>query len=327
MLLGTPAPPGAEPAVNLVAFLRRRLLQMMPVLLGISLITFYMIHLIPGDPARNMLGPRATPERVAELRRVLGLNRPLPIQYGYFLSGVVRGDLGESLYYRQAVRPLVFERLPATIFLVAYSALLALVISVPLGIFAAVRRHTWVDQVIRAIFLVTLAMPAFWLGILFILFLGLRLDLFPIGGYGDTFLDRLYHLFLPSLTLALSLSPLLIRSLRTSMIGNLGAQYVTTARAKGLRERSIITAHLLRPSLISTVTILGVNLGFLIGSTVIIETVFAIPGLGFMMISSIQSRDYPVIQAVTMVLAVLVIVINVLTDLAYAMLDPRVSYD
>jgi len=313
--------------MNLLVFLRRRLIQTVPVLLGISLITFFMIHLIPGDPARNMLGPRATPERIAELRQSLGLDRPLGIQYGRFLAGVAHGDLGESLYYRQAVRPLVFERLPATVFLILYSALLALIISLPLGVLAAVRRNTWVDQVIRAIFLVTLAMPAFWLGILFILFLGLRLDLFPIGGYGETFLDRLYHLFLPSLTIALSLSPLLIRSLRTSMIGNLRAQYVTTARAKGLRERSIIMAHLLRPSMISTVTILGVNLGFLVGSTVIIETVFAIPGLGFMMVSSIQSRDYPVIQAVTMVLAVLVILVNLLTDLAYAVLDPRVSYD
>ncbi len=313
--------------MNLLAFLRRRVIQTVPVLIGISFITFFMIHLIPGDPARNMLGPRATPERVAELRRALGLDRPLGVQYGYFIAGVVRGDLGESLYYRQAVRPLVFERLPATVFLITYSALLALVISLPLGILAAVRRNTWVDQAIRAIFLVTLAMPAFWLGILFILFLGLRLDLFPIGGYGESFPDRLYHLFLPSLTIALSLSPLLIRSLRTSMIGNLRAQYVTTARAKGLRERSIVIAHLLRPSMISTVTILGVNLGFLIGSTVIIETVFAIPGIGFMMVSSIQSRDYPVIQAVTMVLAVLVILVNLLTDLAYAALDPRVSYD
>jgi peptide/nickel transport system permease protein len=313
--------------MNLLVFLRRRLIQTVPVLFGISLITFFMIHLIPGDPARNMLGPRATPERVAELRQSLGLDRPLGIQYGRFLAGVARGDLGESLYYRQAVRPLVFERLPATVFLILYSALLALLISLPLGVLAAVRRNTWVDQVIRAIFLVTLAMPAFWLGILFILVLGLRLDLFPIGGYGETFLDRLYHLFLPSLTIALSLSPLLIRSLRTSMIGNLRAQYVTTARAKGLRERAIIMAHLLRPSMISTVTILGVNLGFLVGSTVIIETVFAIPGLGFMMVSSIQSRDYPVIQAVTMVLAVLVILVNLLTDLAYAVLDPRVSYD
>jgi peptide/nickel transport system permease protein len=312
--------------MNLATFLVRRLVQMIPVLFGISLVTFFMIHLIPGDPARAMLGPRATPDRVAELRQQLGLDRSLPVQYGHFLSDVVRGDLGRSLYYRQAVRPIVFDRLGATVILVAYSGVLALVISIPLGIAAAVKRNTWVDQAIRAVFLVTLAMPAFWLGILFILFFGLRLDLFPIGGYGDSFPQHLWHLFLPSLTIALSMAPLLIRGLRTSMVGNLGALYVTTARAKGLRERAIVAGHVLKPSLISMVTILGVNLGFLIGSTVVVETVFAIPGLGFLMVSSIQSRDYPVIQAVTLVLAVLVILVNLLTDVVYALLDPRVTY-
>ena len=313
--------------MNLFAFLRRRVVQMVPVLIGISLVTFFMIHLIPGDPARNMLGPRATPERVAELRRELGLDEPLLSQYGRFLAGVVRGDFGTSLYYRQAVGPLVMERLPATVFLIVYSALLALIVALPLGIVAAVRRNTWVDQLIRTASLVTLAMPAFWLGVLFILFFGLQLGWFPIGGYGDTFRDRLHHLFLPALTIALAMAPILIRSLRSSMVGNLRAQFATTARAKGLTDRHVVTGHVLRPSLISTVTVLGVNLGFLIGSTVIIETVFAIPGLGFLMVSSIQTRDYPVIQAVTLVMAILVITINLLTDMAYTLLDPRVSYD
>jgi peptide/nickel transport system permease protein len=313
--------------MNLLAFLRRRVVQMLPVLLGISVITFFMIHLIPGDPARNMLGPRATPERVAELRHALGLDEPLPNQYLTFLSGVVRGNFGTSLYYRQAVGPLVLERLPATVFLVAYGAILALAIAIPLGIVAAVRRNTWLDQVIRTLSLVTLAMPAFWLGVLFILFFGLRLGWFPVGGFGETFGERMHHLFLPALTIALAMAPILIRSLRSAMAGNLRAQYATTARAKGLSERGVVVGHVLRPSLISTITVLGVNLGFLIGSTVIIETVFAIPGLGFLMVSSIQARDYPVIQAVTLVLAVLVVLINLCTDLAYALLDPRVSYD
>ncbi len=313
--------------MNLLAFLRRRVIQMIPVLLGISLITFFMIHLIPGDPARNMLGPRATPERVAELRQSLGLDEPLWFQYRRFLTGVLRGDLGTSLYYRQAVGPLVMERLPATIFLVVYSTVIALVVAIPLGIIAAVRRNTWIDQAIRTISLITLAMPAFWLGVLFILYFGLYRGWFPIGGYGESFAEHLHHLFLPALTIALAMAPILIRSLRTSMAGNLRAQYATTARAKGLTEPSVVTGHVLRPSLISTVTVLGVNLGFLIGSTVIIETVFAIPGLGFLMVSSIQTRDYPVIQAVTLVMAVLVVLINLLTDMTYALLDPRVSYD
>ena len=313
--------------MNLLTFLRRRLVQMIPVLLGISLITFFMIHLIPGDPARNMLGPRATPERVAELRQSLGLDEPLWSQYRRFLTGVVRGDLGTSLYYRQAVGPLILERLPATVFLILYSAVIALIVAIPLGIVAAVRRNTWIDQAIRTISLITLAMPAFWLGVLFILYFGLYRGWFPVGGYGETFPEHLHYLFLPSLTIALAMAPILIRSLRSSMVGNLRAQYATTARAKGLTNSRVVTGHVLRPSLISTVTVLGVNLGFLIGSTVIIETVFAIPGLGFLMVSSIQARDYPVIQAVTLVMAVLVITVNLLTDMTYALLDPRVSYD
>ena len=313
--------------MNLLAFLRRRFVQMIPVLLGISLITFFMIHLIPGDPARNMLGPRATPERVAELRQSLGLDEPLWSQYRRFLTGVVRGDLGTSLYYRQAVGPLVLERLPPTVFLIVYSAVIALVVAIPLGDCRGVRRNTWIDQVIRTVSLITLAMPAFWLGVLFILYFGLYHGWFPVGGYGETFREHLHHLFLPSLTIALAMAPILIRSLRSSMVGNLRAQYATTARAKGLTDRRVVTGHVLRPSLISTVTVLGVNLGFLIGSTVIIETVFAIPGLGFLMVSSIQARDYPVIQAVTLVMAILVITVNLLTDITYALLDPRVSYD
>ncbi len=313
--------------MNLLAFLRRRFVQMIPVLIGISLITFFMIHLIPGDPARNMLGPRATPERVAQLRQALGLDEPLWSQYRRFLTGVVRGDLGTSLYYRQVVGPLVLERLPPTVFLIVYSAVIALIVAIPLGIVAAVRRNTWIDQMIRTVSLITLAMPAFWLGVLFILYFGLYRGWFPVGGYGETFRDHLHHLFLPSLTIALAMAPILIRSLRSSMVGNLRAQYATTARAKGLTDRRVVTGHVLRPSLISTVTVLGVNLGFLIGSTVIIETVFAIPGLGFLMVSSIQTRDYPVIQAVTLVMAVLVVTVNLLTDMTYALLDPRVSYD
>lgn len=313
--------------MNLMIFLRRRLFHMIPVLIGITLVTFLMIHLIPGDPARIMLGPRATPERVEELRRDLGLDKPLYTQYAYFLANVVRGDLGRSLYYRQAVTPLVFERLPATLSLVLYSAALAMLISVPLGVVAALRRNSVIDQAIRSVFLLTLSMPPFWLGLLLIIGLGLGLGLFPVSGIGKSPPDRLWHLFLPSLTIALSLAPMLIRSLRVSMISNLRALYVTTARSKGLRERTIILRHVLRNSLISTITILGVNLGWLIGGTVIIETVFALPGLGYLMVSAIQARDYPVVQAITLIFAVLVILVNLATDLAYAALDPRVTYD
>jgi len=310
--------------MNLIAFLRRRFVQMIPVLFGISLITFFMIHLIPGDPARNMLGPRATPERVAELRQSLGLDEPLWSQYRRFLTGVVRGDLGTSLYYRQAVAPLVLERLPATVFLIVYSAVIALIVAIPLGMVAAMRRNTWIDQAIRTISLITLAMPAFWLGVLFILYFGLNLGWFPVGGYGETFREHLHHLFLPSLTIALAMAPILIRSLRSSMAGNLRAQFATTARAKGLTDLRVVTGHVLRPSLISTVTVLGVNLGFLIGSTVIVENVFSLPGAGVLLVQAISARDYPLVQSTTLVFAILVITVNLATDLVYSFLVPRV---
>ncbi len=310
--------------MNKLSFLGRRLLQLIPVALGITIVVFLMLRLIPGDPVRIMLGPRATPEGIASLERSLGLDKPLWQQYLYFVRNLVQGDLGRSLLYRQPVRDLVLERLPATLFLVVYSAALAVTITLPLAVLAARRKDRSVDQVIRGGTLLTLAMPSFWVGIIFMLFFSLKLDLFPVSGYGDTFLDRLYHLFLPALTIALSLSAILIRSLRSSIIDVARADFVDTARAKGLHERRIMAKHILRNALISTVTILGVNIGWLIGGTVVIEQIFAIPGLGQLMLSSISGRDYPMVQGITLVFAVLVVSVNILTDLTYAIIDPRV---
>lgn len=310
--------------MNKLSFLGRRLLQLIPVALGITIVVFLMLRLIPGDPVRIMLGPRATPEGIASLERSLGLDKPLWQQYLYFVRNLVQGDLGRSLLYRQPVRDLVRERLPATLFLVVYSAALAVTITLPLAVLAARRKDRSVDQVIRGGTLLTLAMPSFWVGIIFMLFFSLKLDLFPVSGYGDTFLDRLYHLFLPALTIALSLSAILIRSLRSSIIDVARADFVDTARAKGLHERRIMAKHILRNALISTVTILGVNIGWLIGGTVVIEQIFAIPGLGQLMLSSISGRDYPMVQGITLVFAVLVVSVNILTDLTYAIIDPRV---
>lgn len=310
--------------MNKLSFLGRRLLQLIPVALGITIVVFLMLRLIPGDPVRIMLGPRATPEGIASLERSLGLDKPLWQQYLYFVRNLVQGDLGRSLLYRQPVRDLVLERLLATLFLVVYSAALAVTITLPLAVLAARRKDRSVDQVIRGGTLLTLAMPSFWVGIIFMLFFSLKLDLFPVSGYGDTFLDRLYHLFLPALTIALSLSAILIRSLRSSIIDVARADFVDTARAKGLHERRIMAKHILRNALISTVTILGVNIGWLIGGTVVIEQIFAIPGLGQLMLSSISGRDYPMVQGITLVFAVLVVSVNILTDLTYAIIDPRV---
>ena len=222
------------------------------------------------------------------------------------------------------MRELVLERLPETLSLVVYSALLEVIITVPLAILASRKKDRAADQVIRGGTLLTLAMPSFWVGIIFMMLFSLRLGLFPVSGYGEDFLDRLYHLFLPSLTVALSLSAILIRSLRSSIVADTLPHFVDTARAKGLSEPRIMLKHILRNALISTVTILGVNIGWLIGGTVVIENIFAIPGLGALMLSSIGGRDYPMVQGITLVFAILVVGVNILTDLTYAIIDPRV---
>jgi peptide/nickel transport system permease protein len=307
-----------------LGFLGRRLLQLVPVAIGITIVVFFMLRLIPGDPVRIMLGSRATPEAIASLERSLGLDKPIWEQYVYFVRNLAQGNLGVSLLYRQPVRELVLERLPATLWLVAYSAVLAVIITVPLAIVAARHKDHAVDQAIRGSTLLTLAMPSFWVGIIFMMVFSLRLDLFPVSGFGDDVRDRLYHLFLPSLTVALSLSAILIRSLRSSIIAVTLADFVETARAKGLTERRIMLKHILRNALISTVTILGVNIGWLIGGTVVIENLFGIPGLGALMLTSISGRDYPMVQGITLVFAVLVVGVNILTDLTYAIIDPRV---
>lgn len=309
-----------------LAFLGRRLLQLVPVAIGITVVVFLMLRLIPGDPVRIMLGSRATPESIASLQRSLGLDQPLWQQYLLFVRNLLRGDLGTSLLYRQPVNELVLERLPATLWLVACSAVLAVLITLPLAILAARRKDTATDQVIRGGTLLSLAMPSFWVGIIFMMLFSLRLGLFPVSGLGDGgMLSRLHHLFLPSLTIALGMSAVLIRSLRSAILAVSRAEFVDTARAKGLPERRILTRHVLRNALISTVTILGVNIGWLIGSTVVIESLFAIPGLGGLMLASISGRDYPMVQGITLVFAALVVAVNILTDLSYAIIDPRVT--
>jgi peptide/nickel transport system permease protein len=306
------------------AYIRKRLLLMVFVLFGVTVIIFGMIHLIPGDPAFTILGDRATEQRAAELRRQMGLDRPLIAQYWRFLGGILRGDFGMSLLYRQPVNSLVFRRIPVSLFLASYAMVLTAVITLPVGIWAAVRKDKPTDHVIRAVFQLALTTPSFWLGILLILFFSLRLRLFPVAGYGQTWRDHLWYLFLPALTLALHLSAVLIRNLRSQIIGALRSDYVRTARAKGLTGRAILLGHVLKNALISTVSIFGLQFGFLVGGTVVIETVFAVPGMGQLLYQAITARDYPIVQAITVLTAFMVIVVNLLVDLSYAMLDPRV---
>ena len=310
-----------------VQYIGRRLLMMVLVLFGVTIIIFSMVRLIPGDPAFLILGDRATNEAAAQLREQLGLNKPLLTQYWEFIRGIATGQLGTSLLYRQPVINLVARRVPVSLFLAFYAMSLAAILTLTFGVLAAVNRGRWVDHVVRIAFLFFITTPAFWLGILLILLFSLRLHLFPVSGYGQTLTDHFRSLFLPALTLALQLSAVLIRNLRGQIITVQYSDYVRTARSKGLSERMVLWRHTLRNALIPVVTIFGLQFGYLVGGTVVVETVFAVPGLGQLLIQSITGRDYPVVQAITVIAAFFVILVNLIVDLSYSFLDPRVSYE
>ncbi|TMG55148.1 MAG: ABC transporter permease [Chloroflexi bacterium] len=309
------------------AYIRKRLVLMVFVLFGVTVVIFGMVRVLPGDPAFLILGDRATDEKAAQLREILGLNKPIHEQYWMFVSGLVTGNMGQSLLYRQPVADLVLSRVPITLALAAYAMSLAAIITLTFGITAAVTKGKWPDQLIRVGFLFALTTPSFWFGILLILFFGLTLHWFPVAGFGDTFPQHVWYLFLPALTLALQLSAVLIRNLRGQIILTLRSDYVRTARAKGLPGSLVLLRHVLRNALLSTVTIFGLQFGFLVGGTIVVETVFAVPGTGQLLVSSISGRDYPVVQAITVISAFLVILVNLVVDLSYSVLDPRVTYE
>ncbi|MEP7187902.1 MAG: ABC transporter permease, partial [Roseiflexaceae bacterium] len=269
---------------------------------------------------------RATDEAVQRLNHELGLDQPIYIQYGYFLRDLATLNLGTSIKYQIPVVKLLGQRLLVSLSVVGVTLVLTIVIAFPLGVLAALKKDSLIDNVVRSIFVVLMLMPSFWVGILLIIFFSVQLGLFPVSGYGSGLLDTLHHLFLPALTIALAITPVLVRALRSSILDALSADYVRTARAKGLRERAVITAHVLRNALIPAVTLLGLSIGSLMGGTVILEKVFALPGAGALLIDSIGARDYPVVQAATMVFATMVILVNLLTDIVYSYLDPRVRY-
>jgi peptide/nickel transport system permease protein len=314
--------------VTLWGYVVRRLLQAVPVGLGVTIFVFFLIHLVPGDPARTILGNQATAPRVALLRHEWGLDRPLPVQYAKFMGRLLHGDLGSSLFYGVGAGHLVLQRLPVTLWLIGFGALLSVVIAVPLSVIAATHRDRLADHAVRVVPLVGLGFPAFWLGIMLLLVFGLNLGRpFPVGGYGGGFLGHLHSMFLPALTVALGISPILIRSLRAALLEVLESDFITTARSKGLPERRVLVRHALRNAAVSTVSVLGVNIGYLVGGTLVIEQVYALPGVGQLMINSIFQRDFPVVQAVTLVFSILVVLVYLLTDVAHALLDPRVRFE
>lgn len=309
----------------MIGYLVRRFIHMIPVLFVITVFTFLLIRLVPGDPVTAMLGPHASPEGRARLEHALHLDKPIWSQYGAFMQAlVVHGDLGDSLFRKEPVTNIVLHRLKPTLFLTFYAMVLSILISVPMAAAAALNQGRVADQIVRAYVLASLAMPAYWLGMMGLEFLAVKHKIFPVAGFGNGFGGHVQSLFLPALTLALSISSLMIRSLRNALLETMSADYVRTARAKGLTGYRTFVWHVLRNSLLSTVTVLGINLAFLIGGTTIAETIFSIPGLGQLIVSAIFQRDYPVIQGVTMAVGIIVLLINLATDVTYAVLDPRV---
>jgi peptide/nickel transport system permease protein len=306
-------------------FLPGRLIQSIPVVVGVTLVVFFMARLLPGNPALAILGDRATTTAVAALSKQLGLDMPIWEQYFLFMGRLVQGNLGTSLTYQLPVTELLAQAVPVTLSLLGFALLLALVISIPLAALAAFKPGSARDLGVRAFTLLGQGMPQFWLAIMLILFIAVKLRAFPVGGYGTSALDHPYYLFLPALTLAITMCPTIIRSLRSSIIGVLGSEYIGTAKSKGSYGAALFRGHVLRNAAIPTVSIIGVNLGFLVGGSLVIEKVFALPGLGSLMINAIFARDFPTIQGVTLFVALFVVVVGILTDVVYTMLDPRVN--
>lgn len=302
----------------------RRLLYAVGVVVGVVVITFLLLHLIPGDPAQSMLGNRATPQAVAALRLRWGLDRPLWTQFGSFAARLItRGDTGDSLFYQVPSRTLIFPRVGVTLELVVLAGLFAVLVTVPLALWAAVRRDRLADQVIRIIPSIGAGLPALWVGLMLIVVFGVHLRWFPVGGAGPGPWLTFRGLILPAFTAAVAIVPVLIRSLRAGLIEVLESDYVAAARAKSLSEPRVLLVHAARNAAVPTLTLFGLNIAYLVGGTVVVERVFGIDGLGNLLFDSISNRDFPVVQGVSLFFAVVVVGVNVLTDLAASAVDPR----
>ena len=305
----------------------KRLLMLIPVLLGITLISFLLLQIVPGDPASHAMGTRANPEELQAMRELWGLDKPLWVQYIYFLRDCLTGSFGVSLFHKQPIITLVMERLPFTLAIVAYSTIIALLIALPFAIVAAIYRGRFIDNVIRQVFVALIAIPPFWLCYMLIIWLALGMGLFATGGVGTGFWININRLFLPSLVVGLSTAALIQQSLRAALIDTMKADYIDTARAKGLRRPEIFLRHVLPNSLISTISIIGVRVSWIVGGTVVVEKIFSVPGLGSLLIDAIVSRDLPVIRGLTVFFAIMVVIVNLITDICYALADPRVGME
>lgn len=308
-------------------YIIKRVLQIIPVLLIITILIFIMIRLIPGDPATVLLGDKATPELVAALKHKMGLDKPIYLQYLIFMKNLLTMNMGDSLLFIVPVSDLLKERLVLTGLLTFTAAIFSVLISFPLGYIAGTNKDNAKDTAIRTGTLVALSMPQFWVGLLLLMLFGVELRWLPVAGWGDTWPEHIKSLILPALTQALTTSALLTRNLRNNVVDVLQMDYVDFARSKGLKEGVVRHRHVIRNALITTVTLLSMQMAYMLGGSIIIETVFALPGVGALMVQAIFSRDYAVVQAVVFVFAFFVLLVNLITDISYSFLDPRVRLE
>ncbi|MGI6566813.1 MAG: ABC transporter permease [Firmicutes bacterium] len=315
-------------------YIARRLLAMIPLLLGISFIVFSLLNILPGDPVSIMLSsnPHITPdaETIAQLRAQYGLDQPLMTQYLIFLRNLLKGDLGTSMYTQQPVAVTILERMPATIQLALAALVISTAVAIPLGVISAVKQYSWIDHLCLVGSLVGISMPSFWLGLLLMLTFSLRLRWLPLSGMGylhNGLGDVLRHLIMPACTLGFGMAALLARVTRSSMLEVLGQDYIRTARAKGLHDKLVVYRHALRNAFIPILTVSGMQFGYLLGGSVIIETIFSWPGIGRLAVNSIMNRDLAVVQGTVLVFTLIFILINLLVDILYAAIDPRIQYD
>ena len=305
----------------MLKYIIKKLILMIPVLIGMTIVIFLILHLAPGDPVHLLVGPNVTPEAYEQVRLNLGLDKSVASQYFTFMGNILTGDLGTSILQKRPVSEIIIERLPITLEIGFYALILSFLISLPLGIAAAIKRNTAVDYGAMTAALIGMSLPNFWFGLLLIYFFSYKLGWFPISGYGTWM-----HLVLPVIAIGLTDAAITARMARSSMLEVIRQDYIRTARSKGLKERVVMNEHALRNALIPLITILGLRIGMIFSGSVIIETVFSIPGIGRTMVDAIFARDFPVIQGSLLVLGACVLIGNLIADILYAVVDPRIKY-
>jgi peptide/nickel transport system permease protein len=303
-------------------YIIKRLFSTIPVLIGISLLLFFMLRMLPGDPAQVLAGQMATPQEIENIRQQLGLDRPIYVQYAAYLSRLARFDLGRSARTQNPVTQEIWARLPNTLLLAVVAITLACLFGIPAGIISAVRPYSWIDYLVTTSALFGMSMPVFWLGLMLVVVFSIILKWLPAGGTGNW-----QHVILPSITLAAFVVAFIARMTRSTMLETLSQDFTTTARSKGLQERVVVIKHAFKNAMIPIITVVGLQFGLLLGGAVLTETVFAWPGLGRLIVDSILARDYPVIQGAILIFGLLYIMVNLIVDLIYALVDPRIRYD